>query len=174
LRYIDVRRFGQIRLLAGDARETTLGKLGLDPLEATEAEFRAMLRGRRARIKALLLDQRFLRGMGNIYTDESLWRARINPKRLGANLNDKEIRLLYRSMREVLTEAIKSRGSSVSNYVDACGERGNFQTRHRVYQRKGKKCFRCGTLIQRAIVAGRSSYLCPGCQKAPRARAKRP
>jgi formamidopyrimidine-DNA glycosylase len=173
LRYTDVRRFGQIRLLSGAAHKDTLNRLGLDPLEATEAEFRAMLHGRRARIKALLLDQRFLRGMGNIYTDESLWRARINPTRLGANLSDKEIRKLYRAMREVLMEAIKLRGSSVSDYVDACGERGSFQTRHRVYQRKGKKCFRCGTSIRRAIVAGRSSYFCPGCQKAPRARAKR-
>ena len=84
--------------------------------------------------------------------------ARINPPRRGANLSDKEIRKLYRAMRDVLMEAIKLRGSSVSDYVDACGERGSFQTRHRVYQRKGKKCFRCDALIRRAIVAGKASY----------------
>ena len=172
LRYTDVRRFGQIRIIGGSDRAVFLGKTGLDPLEATEDEFRAALRGRRARIKALLLDQHVMGGMGNIYTDESLWRARIHPKRLGANLSGQEIRKLYRAVREVLTEAIRLRGSSVSDYVDSDGNRGGFQRRHRVYRRKGEKCFRCGTLIKRAIVAGRSSYFCPGCQRAPRGRAK--
>ena len=101
-------------------------------------------------------------GMGNIYTDESLWRARIHPMRLGANLRDNEIRKLYRAVREVLTEAIRLRGSSVSDYVDSDGQRGGFQRRHRVYQRKGKKCFRCGTLIRRAIVAGTEQLFLPG------------
>lgn len=170
LRYTDVRRFGKIRIISGEDRAEVMRKLGLDPLEATEDEFRAMLRGRRARIKALLLDQRFLRGMGNIYTDESLWRARIHPTRLGATLRGKEVHALYRAVREVLAEAIRMRGSSVSDYVDSNGSRGGFQQKHRVYQRKGKKCFRCGTLIRRAVVAGRSSYFCPRCQRAPRNR----
>jgi formamidopyrimidine-DNA glycosylase len=169
-RYTDIRRFGKMRLLSGGTEETALGKLGLDALEATQAEFLAQLRGRRARIKALLLDQRVLRGMGNIYTDESLWRARINPKRLGANLKDAELRRLHRAVREILEEAIRMRGSSVSDYVDSEGQRGTFQQRHKVYQRKGKKCFRGDGVIRRAIVAGRSSYFCPGCQPAPRTR----
>jgi formamidopyrimidine-DNA glycosylase len=126
------------------------------------------MRGRRARIKALLLDQRVLRGIGNIYADESLWRARIHPKRLGANLKAPEVRRLYRAMRDVLNEAIRLRGSSVSDYVDADGQSGEFQLRHRVYQREGQKCYRCKTKIRRAIVAGRSSHFCPGCQRAPR------
>jgi formamidopyrimidine-DNA glycosylase len=172
LRYTDVRRFGHIRIIASEERSAFLGKTGIDPLEATEAEFRAALLGRRSRIKAMLLDQHVMGGMGNIYTDESLWRARIHPKRLGANLRDDELRKLYRAVREVLTEAIRMRGSSISDYVDSEGKRGGFQRRHRVYQRKGKKCFRCGTLIRRAIVAGRSSYFCPGCQRAPRGQAK--
>jgi formamidopyrimidine-DNA glycosylase len=169
-RYTDVRRFGKMRILSGGTQEAALGKLGLDPLEATQAEFFALVRSRRARIKALLLDQRVLRGMGNIYTDESLWRARIHPARLGANLKDAEIRRLYRAMGDVLNEAIRMRGSSVSDYVDSEGRRGSFQQRHKVYQRKGKKCFRCGALIRRAVVAGRSSYFCPRCQPAPRTR----
>jgi formamidopyrimidine-DNA glycosylase len=169
-RYTDIRRFGKMRLLSSGTQEAALGKLGLDPLEATQAEFLAQLRGRRARIKALLLDQRVLRGMGNIYTDESLWRARIHPMRLGANLKDAELRRLHRAVRDVLEEAIRMRGSSVSDYVDSEGQRGTFQQRHRVYQRKGKKCFRGDGLIRRAIVAGRSSYFCPGCQRAPRSR----
>jgi formamidopyrimidine-DNA glycosylase len=172
-RYTDIRRFGQMRILSGGSQEAALGKLGLDPLEATEAEFSALVRSRRARIKALLLDQSVLRGMGNIYTDESLWRARIHPARLGANLKDMEIRRLYRAMRDVLNSAIRMRGSSVSDYVDSEGQRGSFQQRHKVYQRKGKKCFRCGALIRRAVVAGRSSYFCPRCQPAPRTRRRR-
>ncbi len=169
-RYTDIRRFGKMRILSGGTQETALGKLGLDPLEATEAEFSALVRSRRARIKALLLDQSVLRGMGNIYTDESLWRAQIHPARLGANLKDDEIRRLYRAMGEVLNAAIRMRGSSVSDYVDSEGQRGSFQQRHKVYQRKGKKCFRCGAVIRRIVVAGRSSYFCPRCQRAPRKR----
>jgi formamidopyrimidine-DNA glycosylase len=168
LRYTDIRRFGKIRILANGEHASALGKLGLDPLEATEAEFIGIMRGRRARIKALLLDQRVLRGIGNIYADESLWRARIHPKRLGANLKAPEVRRLYRAMRDVLNDAIRLRGSSVSDYVDAEGQSGEFQLRHRVYQREGQKCYRCKTKIRRAIVAGRSSHFCPRCQRAPR------
>lgn len=170
LRYTDIRRFGRIRILANGDHAETLGKLGLDPLEASAEEFAARIHERRAMIKAVLLDQRVLRGMGNIYTDESLWRARIHPKRLGANLKPKEIVKLYRTVQEVLNEAIRLRGSSVSDYVDADGERGEFQLRHRAYGREGKKCFRCKTPIRRVIVAGRSSYFCPRCQPAPRTR----
>jgi formamidopyrimidine-DNA glycosylase len=172
LRYTDVRRFGRIRILDNGTREGVLAEQGLDPLEATEAEFREKISPRRARIKALFLDQHVLRGIGNIYTDESLWRARIHPKRLGANLKPDEIRRLYRTVRAVLKEAIRLRGSSVSDYVDSNGEPGEFQLRHRVYMREGKKCYRCGTPIRRAIVAGRSSYFCPRCQPAPRGRRK--
>jgi len=170
LRYTDIRRFGSMRLLADGAREKALGSLGLDPLEMTEDQFAAALGSRRARIKALLLDQHVLRGMGNIYTDESLWCARIHPMRIGATLKRDELHRLYRAVRDVLNEAIRLRGSSVSDYVDSEGRRGEFQLRHRVYQREGKKCFRCGAMIRRAIVAGRSSHFCPKCQRAPRAR----
>jgi formamidopyrimidine-DNA glycosylase len=169
-RYTDVRRFGKMRILSAESRKSTLGKVGLDPLEATLDEFSALVRSRRARIKALLLDQHGLSGMGNIYTDESLWRARIHPTRLGVNLKDAELRRLYRAVRDILKQAIRMRGSSVSDYVDSEGRRGSFQQRHKVYQRKGKKCFRCGALIRRAIVAGRSSYFCPRCQSASRTR----
>ncbi len=172
LRYTDIRRFGRIALLPESQRETVLGRLGLDPLEASEDDFRGRLAGRRARIKALLLDQHVLRGMGNIYTDESLWRARIHPARLAVNLDPVTLRRLNRAVRRVLNEAIELRGSSISDYVDAEGRRGEFQFRHRVYQREGKKCYRCGALIRRVIVAGRSSYFCPRCQPAPRRRKK--
>jgi len=133
LRYTDVRRFGRMRILANGARDEVLGEQGLDPLEAGEQEFRASISSRRARIKALLLDQHVLRGIGNIYTDESLWRARIHPARLGAKLKDEELKRLFRTVQAVLKEAIRLRGSSASDYVDSNGERGEFQSRHRVY-----------------------------------------
>jgi formamidopyrimidine-DNA glycosylase len=171
LRYNDVRRFGRMALLANGAHERVLGDLGLEPLEATEGEFRARIQSRSAHIKALLLDQRVLRGIGNIYADESLWRAKIHPKKLGAKLTDDELRRLRRAVQSILREAIRLRGSSISDYVDLDGGRGRFQQRHRVYQREGKKCFRCGALIRRIIVAGRSSHFCPHCQPAPRGRA---
>jgi len=171
-RYTDIRRFGKMRLIAGDSPLAPLDKLGLDPLEASEKEFVALVCSRRARIKALLLDQTVLRGMGNIYTDESLWRARIHPTRLGASLKEVELRRLYRAVRGILNEAIRLRGSSVSDYVDSEGRTGEFQLRHRVYQRLGEKCFRCGAQIRRTIVAGRSSYFCPRCQLAPRTNRK--
>jgi formamidopyrimidine-DNA glycosylase len=173
LRYTDIRRFGSMRFLPEGATGSALGDLGLDPLEATEGEFLGQFRGRRARIKALLLDQHVLRGIGNIYADESLWRARIHPARLATNLKEDELRRLYRAVQGALKEAIRLRGSSVSDYVDSKGQPGEFQLRHRVYQRKGKKCFRCGAAIRCMIVAGRSSHYCPQCQAAPRGRARK-
>jgi len=137
----------------------------------SEEKFTEQIRSRQARVKALLLDQRVLSGIGNIYADESLWRARIHPRRVGANLSKEEHRRLYRAVRDVLSEAIRLRGSSISDYVDADGNRGEFQMRHRVYQREGKKCFRCKALIRREIVAGRSSHFCPRCQRPPRMKA---
>ena len=170
LRYTDIRRFGRIRILLDGEREALIGRLGLDPLEMSEKDFRQTITSRGAQIKALLMDQRVLRGMGNIYTDESLWRGEIHPMLLGTKLSEREVKALYKAIHGVLTEAIRSRGSSVSDYVDSDGQRGEFQLRHRVYQREGKKCFRCGGMIRRAIVAGRSSFFCPRCQRAPRVR----
>jgi formamidopyrimidine-DNA glycosylase len=168
LRYTDIRRFGRIAFLANGAQEAALGELGLEPLEATEEQFAEKLRGRKARIKSVLLNQHVFRGIGNIYADESLWRAKIHPMRVAANLSRKEVRALHRAVQSVLNEAIRLRGSSVSDYVDADGQRGLFQQRHRVYQRGGKKCPRCGATIRRIIVGGRSSHFCPQCQRAPR------
>src|ERR1700723_595130 len=168
LRFCDPRRFGRMLVATPADGEKILGPLGADPLEVSEADFRRLITSRRARIKALLLDQTVFRGMGNIYTDESLWRAKINPARLGANLKPQEIKKLQRAMRAILEEAIRLGGSSISDYVGADGEPGEFQIRHRAYDREGKKCFRCGTKIRRMIVAGRSSYFCPKCQRAPR------
>lgn len=168
LRYTDIRRFGRMLLVSEDSKAKFHERLGRDALEISEKEFIEEFSGRKARIKALLLDQSVLRGMGNIYTDESLWRARIHPARQAANLNTKQLKTLYRAMRQVLSAAIELRGSSISDYLDAEGQRGKYQARHRAYGREGKSCPRCKTLIRRAVVAGRGSYFCPRCQSAPR------
>ncbi len=168
LRYTDPRRFGRMALLRDDALGGVLGKLGLDPLEASLNDFRHCLTGRRAKIKALLLNQGVLRGLGNIYADESLWRASIHPARQAAALAPRQVALLFRSIRRVLSEAIRLGGSSISDFLDAGGLPGEFQLRHRAYGREGKPCFRCGAKIRRILVAGRSSHFCPRCQRAPR------
>ena len=173
LRYTDIRRFGRMLLIAETALGEFKGRLGKDPLEISAEEFCRHFGSRRARVKALLLDQKVLSGIGNIYADESLFRARLHPARLAENMTKKQLLALHRAVRQVLEEAILFRGSSVSDYVDSEGQRGKFQLRHRVYQRDGKPCFRCKAIIKRVIVAGRSSYFCPACQPAPRRRSKK-
>jgi formamidopyrimidine-DNA glycosylase len=170
LRYTDIRRFGRILLVPESRFAEFRDHLGAEPLEITLEEFRARFGSRRARVKALLLNQAVLRGVGNIYADESLFRARIHPARIASTLKQKQLATLRQSVREILTAAIRLRGSSISDYVDSDGNRGGFQLRHRVYQREGKPCFRCREKIRRVIVAGRSSHFCPRCQPAPRPR----
>jgi len=168
LRYIDPRRFGRIAYLTKALLAEELTGFGADPLEVSKEEFADRICGRRGRIKALLLDQGVLRGVGNIYADESLWRAKIHPARLGANLDKKQAEALHRMLQDILRKAIVLRGSSISDFLDAEGEPGEYQRHHRAYGREGEKCYRCKTPIRRAIVAGRSSYFCPRCQPSPR------
>jgi formamidopyrimidine-DNA glycosylase len=168
LRYTDARRFGRIAYLTEKPLAEELLGFGADPLEVNEEEFASRIRGRRARIKALLLDQSVLRGVGNIYADESLWRAKIHPARTGAQLSKKQAGTLRRVLQEILKKAIVMRGSSISDFLDAEGEPGDYQRHHRAYGREGKACLRCKSAIRRGIVAGRSSYFCPKCQRAPR------
>jgi len=168
LRYTDARRFGRLAYLQAASLAEELRAFGADPLEISAEEFVRQTRSRRARMKALLLDQGFLRGVGNIYADESLWRAKIHPARLGAALKKEQAKTLHRVLREILQKAIAMRGSSISDFLDANGEPGEYQRHHRAYGREGERCFRCGAIIRRAIVAGRSSYFCPRCQPSPR------
>jgi formamidopyrimidine-DNA glycosylase len=174
LRYTDIRRFGRILLVPESRIALFRDRLGAEPLEITLEEFFRRFGSRRARVKALLLDQAVLRGVGNIYADESLFHARIHPARIACNLTQTQLATLHQSVREILTAAIGLRGSSISDYVDSDGNRGEFQLRHRVYQREGKPCVRCREKILRVIVAGRSSHFCPRCQPAPRPRKPRP
>jgi formamidopyrimidine-DNA glycosylase len=168
LRYVDARRFGRMAYLAGEVLQKELQRFGADPLATSLEEFVARIQGRRARIKALLLDQGVIRGVGNIYADESLWKAKLHPAQLGARLTKERLGRLHQALQEILRKAIALRGSSISDFLDADGMPGEYQRHHRVYGREGKGCVHCGTGIRRVMVAGRSSYYCPNCQRAPR------
>jgi len=134
-------------------------------LEAEEDQFIALFHGRKTPIKSALLNQKLLRGVGNIYADESLFRTGIRPRRRAATLTRQQLLKLRMSVQEVLREAIALGGSSISDYVDAEGEEGFFQLQHRVYGREGEPCLVCKTAIKRVVLAGRSSHYCPACQK---------
>ncbi|MCC7237025.1 MAG: bifunctional DNA-formamidopyrimidine glycosylase/DNA-(apurinic or apyrimidinic site) lyase [Bryobacterales bacterium] len=162
LLFDDVRQFGNLRW--SERLETESG-LGPDPLEMTAREFAERLRARRTRVKPLLLNQEFVRGVGNIYADEALHRAGIDPRVVAARLSRARAERLHAGLVEVLEEAIAHRGSSVSDYVDARGERGGFQALHRVYRREGQPCPRCGAAIRRIVMAQRGTHFCPQCQK---------
>jgi len=169
LRFTDPRRFGRLWLVRRGELDKVpgLADLGVEPLDDafTEPLFRERLRRRRHRIKALLLDQRFIAGLGNIYTDEALYRAGIHPARRAGDLSARETRALYRAIKSVLAEGITYGGTSVRDYVDASGTEGRFQDRLLVYGRKGLPCPRCGRPIIRTVCAGRGTYYCPHCQK---------
>jgi formamidopyrimidine-DNA glycosylase len=160
LRFMDPRMFGKLSVHAGG-----FDPGGVEPLEISEERFGALFRGRKTPIKSALLNQKLLRGVGNIYADESLFRAGIRPRRRAATITRLQFGKLYRSVREVLSEAIALGGSSISDYVDADGEEGFFQLQHRVYGREGEPCLVCGTAVRRVVLAGRSSHYCSECQK---------
>ncbi len=168
LRYTDPRRFGRMAYLTGALLADELMAFGADPLLVSAEDFASRIRSRNAQIKALLLNQSVLRGVGNIYADESLWRAKIHPMRRGTELSAKQAQVLRRVLQDVLRKAILARGSSISDFLDAEGQPGEYQRHHRAYGREGKRCYRCRAAIRRVIVAGRSSYFCPKCQPAPR------
>jgi formamidopyrimidine-DNA glycosylase len=138
---------------------------GSEPLEVGLDRFIELFQGRKTPIKSALLNQNLLSGVGNIYADEALFRAGIRPRRRASSLTHEDLKRLYLAVREVLKEAIKLGGSSVSDYVDADGEEGFFQLRHRVYGREGEACLVCKTPIKRIVIAGRSSHYCSKCQK---------
>jgi formamidopyrimidine-DNA glycosylase len=166
LRFIDARRFGRLSVIASVAEPETeyLGP-GAEPLTIQPEEFIALFRKRKTPIKAALLNQSLLHGVGNIYADEALFHARIRPTRQAGRLTRAELTRLREALIKVLTEAIQLGGSSVSDYVDADGVAGFFQLHHHVYSRTGQPCRVCGTPIKRVVVGGRSTHYCPGCQK---------
>jgi formamidopyrimidine-DNA glycosylase len=162
--YDDIRQFGRIEVTC--ALPDRIARLGPDPLAISEHEFAARLHARRARVKGVLLDQRFLAGIGNIYADEVLFRAGVHPCAIAARLGRERARRLHHAIQEVLRAAIESGGSSISDYVDGDGRRGWFQLRHAVYGRAGEPCLACGTTIRRIVIAQRGTHYCPRCQRA--------
>jgi formamidopyrimidine-DNA glycosylase len=171
LRYVDPRTFGELYVvgketLAEEAPELT--ELGFDPVEDAVSWdlFGARLVARKVKLKNLLMDQRFVAGIGNIYSDEILWNAGLRPDRSSETVSTQEVRRLYRSMGEVLQEAIKLRGSSLADeqYRDVFGQVGGYQAEHKVYGREGQPCRRCRHTVTRVKWTNRSAFFCPGCQ----------
>ncbi len=178
IRFIDPRRFGRLSILnldpmrknaEPDKEDCSPKRLrftgtGREPLDISLEEFRELFRGRQTPIKSALLNQKLLHGIGNIYADESLFRAGIRPRRLAGKLSGRELARLHDSVQTVLREAIALGGSSISDYVDAEGTKGFFQLEHRVYLRTGKPCLVCQTPIRKIVLGGRSTHYCPQCQ----------
>lgn len=169
LSFTDVRGFGGIWLISDREfqRVPALDNLGPEPLteDFTVVKFRDLLKGKRGKIKSLLMDQKFIAGIGNIYSQEALFLSQIHPERSPSSLADEEIEKLYKNLRQILKKAISYRGSSVDTYVDLEGTKGNFESQLKVYGRGGKACFECGETIQRIDISGRGTYFCPNCQR---------
>jgi formamidopyrimidine-DNA glycosylase len=159
LRFVDPRRFGRLSVTRG------FEAAGIEPLKADLDRFLGLFRGRKTPIKTALLNQKLLSGVGNIYADESLFRAGIRPRRRASTITRSQLAKLLSSVKEVLKEAIALGGSSISDYVDADGEAGFFQLQHRVYGREGEPCLVCKNPVKRIVIAGRSSHYCAKCQK---------
>ena len=168
LRFVDPRRFGRLSVVSANEKakspEGFTGP-GSEPLTISQGDFAALFHKHNTPIKAALLNQKLLHGVGNIYADESLYRAGIRPRRKAGSLTKAELAKLHSAVRTVLQEAIKLGGSSVSDYVDASGEEGFFQLQHRVYGRTNAYCYVCNTPIKRIVVGGRGTHYCPKCQR---------
>jgi len=170
LRWCDVRKFGRWALVARD--EELLASLGPEPMDPTFSveTLAAALRGRRAPVKAVLLDQRRIAGLGNIYADEALFAAGLRPDAPAGSLDADAVQRLYNAIVDVVRRGIEHRGASFRDYVDAQGDEGKQQMYVQVFRRTGKPCYRCGTPIARIVVGGRSTHFCPLCQRFPEAR----
>lgn len=164
LRFVDPRRFGRLEF-RDLGKENGFSGPGAEPLTIGADEFVALFRGRKLAIKAALLNQKLLAGVGNIYADESLFRAGISPRKRAGRLTRRELDRLRTALRQVLQQAIRLGGSSVSDYVDAEGVEGFFQLEHCVYQRTGEPCRTCGRPVKRVVLAGRSTHYCAQCQR---------
>lgn len=166
LRFFDVRRFARSWVLDPQAWSMLDARLGIEPLSRrfTSRRLADLLKGSRAPIRNALLDQSRIAGIGNIYAAEALFQARIDPRRPASRLRQREVARLYSSLRSVLRDAIERRGTSFRDYRDILGGGGSFQSRLEVYGRAGEACPRCGSPIERVVLAGRSAFYCPKCQ----------
>ena len=169
IRFNNIRKFGRIYLIDKNHPEQAggLAKLGPEPLsdDLSVEDFKKLFKGRSAIIKSLLLNQKFIAGIGNIYGDEILYLAGIKPDRKADSLSDEEKEKIYYKMRDILEKGIIYGGTTFSDYVNAFGEKGSFQEELKVHQREGEKCHNCESEIKKIKVGGRSTYYCPQCQK---------
>jgi formamidopyrimidine-DNA glycosylase len=161
--YDDIRHFGKIEW--SKELPDRVGALGPDALTVPLEEFMTMLRKRRSMIKPLLMNQAFVRGMGNIYTDEALFLARIHPKAIASRLSPQRATRLHKAMVDILSAAIALKGSSISDYVDSDGRKGSFQLHHQVYGREGEPCAVCGSAVRRIVLGSRGTHYCARCQR---------
>jgi len=170
LRYRDIRQFGYIQIMTEQELAALIegNSIGPDPLKISFPCFLARLRSKKGKLKAVLLDQAFLAGLGNIYVDETLYQAGIHPESSPLRLSDEKILSLHQKMQSILLSAIQHKGSSIRDYVESSGEQGHYQDLHQVYGRAGHPCLRCGTGIEKIRVAGRGTYICPRCQRVKR------
>lgn len=175
LRFRDPRRFGSAEYLADRAAldDEMRAELGPEPFAIDAQQFRDTVQGTSRILKAILLDQHIVAGVGNIYADEVLFRAKLHPQRPGESLTRDECDRLRKAIPAILTQAIESRGSTIRDYIGGSGLRGNFQNRLAVYGRTGQPCPKCGTAIECVRFAGRSSHFCPECQRIPPQRTQR-
>lgn len=168
LRYKDVRQFGTMHLFARgeELKEKPLNKLGLEPLDGdfTLEAFCQVISRRATKIKPALLNQEYIVGLGNIYVDEALFRAKIHPERLANGLSSEELKVLHAAIVSTLEEAVAAGGSSIKSYVNGQGEMGMFQHSLQIYGRKGEGCMRCGHPVEKSVVGGRGTHYCPVCQ----------
>lgn len=160
----DARKFGWWKVVK-NSKDIENG-FGPEALDLDLMTFRGLLKRRpNAKIKQLLMDQKIIAGIGNIYSDEILFAAKVNPLRRAKTLKDAEIKLIHQNIAKILKKAIEQKGSSVEYYLDACGKKGNFVKYHKVYQKEDEPCVRCGAKIKRVKLGGRSAHFCPKCQK---------
>lgn len=162
----DVRKFGYLKFMSNEDLDLMLAEYGPEPLEASEDEIvQALSKSSMRSVKAILLDQTKIAGVGNIYADEASHRAGILPMRKWSTLSTDEIRRLVQEIKNVLSESLARKGTSANDYVDTSGSKGSFKNFLRVYKRQGKECLQCGTIIQKTVNAGRGTHFCPECQK---------
>jgi len=165
LDFNDSRIFGELRIVDDWQKLKFIKELGPEPFDIDAEKFKEMLASKKTKIKVLIMDQKFISGIGNLYANEALFRARIHPERPANHLSDKEKELLFKGIKNTLSEAIQYKGSSVDQYVQVSGRPGEYVKYHKVYDREGEKCFRCKGRIKRISLGGRGTYFCPSCQK---------
>jgi formamidopyrimidine-DNA glycosylase len=164
----DLRKFAKVKILDEEELKKEISKIGPEPLNEKFSfkTFKEILsKKKKGRIKQILMDQKIIAGIGNIYSDEILWKARIYPLRDIPKITDEGLRRIFKAMKEILSKAVQLGGESISDFRRISGEKGSFDKMRRVYRKEGEKCQRCGTLIKKIKIGSRSSYFCPKCQK---------